>query len=73
MTTTSTPYAVGAAIRAEMGRQRLTMVELARRTDVPRSTLAYQIHNSALTVANLLLIAGALKVPVADLVGEVAA
>lgn len=64
---------VGAAIRAEMGRQRITMVELARRTGVPRSTLAHQIKLSALTVNNLIAIARSLNVPAAGLLDELAA
>lgn len=72
MTTRTLPN-VGAAVRAEMGRQRITMVELARRTEVPRSTLAHQIKLSALTVNNLLAIANALNVAAADLLDEVAA
>jgi transcriptional regulator with XRE-family HTH domain len=49
------------------------MVELARRTGIPRSTLAYQINVSALSVNNLLAIASSLGVPAADLLSEQAA
>lgn len=49
------------------------MVELARRTGIPRSTLAYQINVSALSVNNLLAIAQSLGVAAGDLLGEVAA
>lgn len=70
---TATTVDVGAGIRAEMGRQRISMVELSRRTDIPRSTLAHQINSSNLTVNNLILIAEALGITVALLVGEVAA
>lgn len=63
---------VAAVIRAEMTRQGVSVLELSRRTDIPRTTLAYQINNASLTVNNLLLIADALNVRVADLVGEAA-
>jgi len=65
--TTLTVQSVGAAVRAEMGRQRVTMVALARRTGIPRSTLAHQINLSTLTVNNLILIAGSLGVDPGDL------
>jgi len=71
--TTPTRQNAGAAVRAEMGRQRVSMVELARRTGIPRSTLAYQINVSALSVNNLLAIASSLGVPAADLLSEQAA
>jgi transcriptional regulator with XRE-family HTH domain len=64
---------VGATIRAEMGRQRISMLELARRTGIPRSTLAYQIGKDVLTVTNLITIAHALGVTAATLIGEKAA
>lgn len=64
---------VGAAVRAEMGRQRVTMVELSRRTGVARTTLAHQINISTLTVQNLMLIAQALNITASELLGEFAA
>lgn len=73
MPTTARKSDVGEEVRAEMGRQRVSMIELARRTGVARSTLAYQINSGTLTVRNLLLIAEALEVTVAVLIGEVAA
>lgn len=63
---------VAAGIRTEMTRQGISVLELSRRTDIPRTTLAYQINNGVLTVNNLLLIADALNVRVARLVGEAA-
>lgn len=51
---------VGAEIRAEMGRQRLTMSALADLTGIPRSTLAHQINTGRLTVHSLTEIAEAL-------------
>lgn len=71
--TTQTPPDVGAAVRAEMGRQRINMLELARRTGIPRTTLAHQVNRSTLSVTNLLLIAASLGVTAGDLLGEVAA
>lgn len=53
---------VGSNIRAEMGRRRVNMSELARRTKIPRGTLWGQINGGTVTVENLLLIAGALGV-----------
>jgi len=65
---------IGAKVRAEMGRQRVTMVELSRRTGVARSTLANQINLDTLTVYNLVAIAQALGVkPSTLLIDEVAA
>ncbi len=58
---------VGAAVRAEMGRQRVTMVELSRRTGVPRSTLAYQINSDKLSLSSFVAIVAALGVKAADL------
>ncbi len=55
-----TPRDVGAEIRAEMGRQRLSMSALADSTGIPRSTLAHQINNGPLTVDTLTAIAEAL-------------
>lgn len=53
---------VGANVRAEMGRQRINMSELARRTRIPRATLYGQINTGNITVNNLVLIAAALEV-----------
>lgn len=61
---------VGLNIRAEMGRQRVSMSELGRRTGIPRSTLAHQMDVSAVTVGNLVLIAQALSVDPSDLLPE---
>ncbi len=72
MTTQARPD-VGAAVRAEMGRQRVTMLELARRTGIPRTTLAHQVNRSTLSVNNLLLIAESLDVGIRELLGEAAA
>ncbi len=55
-----TPRDVGAEIRAEMGRQRLSMSALADSTGIPRSTLAHQINTGRLTVQSLTEIAKAL-------------
>ena len=74
MTTETLTSDVGAKVRAEMGRQRVTMVELSRRTGVARSTLANQINLDTLTVYNLVAIAQALGVkPSTLLIDEVAA
>jgi len=61
---------IGAAIRAEMGRQRISMVELAKRVGVSRTTLAYQINGNSLTAKNLIAVAAALDVPMRTLVGD---
>jgi hypothetical protein len=71
--TTQTIPDVGAAVRAEMGRQRVNMLELARRTGIPRTTLADQVNRSNLTVNNFVLITRSLGVAAGDLLGEVAA
>lgn len=60
----------GMNIRGEMGKQRISMVELSNRTEIPRSTLAYQINNGALTVSTLLRIAVALDVEPAALLPD---
>lgn len=54
-----------------MGKRRLTMVELANRTKIPRTTLAHQINKGTLTVATLLRIAQALDVEPAVLLPDV--
>ena len=64
---------VGAAVRAEMGRQRVSMVELSRRTGVARTTLAHQINTDSLSLSNFVAIAAALGVKPSDLLIEVAA
>jgi transcriptional regulator with XRE-family HTH domain len=61
---------VGVNIRAEMGRQRMSMVKLAALTGKPRTTLDYQINIGTVTVDNLVLIAAALGVQPADLLPE---
>jgi lambda repressor-like predicted transcriptional regulator len=63
---------VGQNIRAEMGRQRVSMSELSRRTGRSRTTLSHQIDISAVTVDNLVLIARALGVSAANLLGDAA-
>jgi hypothetical protein len=61
---------VGGKIRAEMGRQRMTMVKLAALTGKPRTTLDYQINIGTVTVNNLVRIADALQVDVVSLLPE---
>lgn len=73
MPTESLSSDVGAAVRAEMGRQRVSMVELSRRTGVARTTLAYQINSDSLSLSNFVAIAAALGVKASDLLTEVAA
>lgn len=68
----STASAVGQNIRAEMGRRRVSMVELGRRTGIPRTTLAHQIDVSRITVDNLVAIAKALDVDAADFLPDTA-
>lgn len=60
----------GLNIRAEMGRQRMTMSELSTRTNIPRTTLTHQIDGRGLTVDNLMRIATALGVTIADLLPD---
>lgn len=64
MPTDMTATQVGLNIRAEMGRRRISMVELHRRTGIARSTLAHQIDVSRVTVDTLVAIAKALDVDV---------
>lgn len=73
MPTTTLKSDVGAAVRAEMGRQRITMVELSRRTGVARSTLAHQINSDSLSLSNFVAIAAALDVKASDLLIDIAA
>jgi transcriptional regulator with XRE-family HTH domain len=61
---------VGSEIRAEMGRQRMSMVKLSKITGVPRGTLFGQINGGTVTVDNLVLIAQALAVEPSDLLPE---
>jgi len=61
---------VGLNIRAEMGRQKMSLKKLAETIGVPRSSLTHQIDVSRVTVDNLVLIARALKVEVSDLLPE---
>ena len=67
MPTDNIPAGVGSNIRAEMGRQRISMSELARRTRISRTTLAHQIDVSRVTVDTLVLIAHALSIEPSDL------
>jgi transcriptional regulator with XRE-family HTH domain len=64
---------VGAEVRAEMGRKRLSMVALSDKTGIARTTLAYQINSGRLTVETLVAVAKALDVPLSSLVGEAVA
>ncbi|SKM82698.1 Uncharacterised protein [Mycobacteroides abscessus subsp. massiliense] len=50
-----------------MGRQRVNIAELARRTQIARSTLSAQINSENITVKTLLRAAAALKVRPVDL------
>lgn len=72
---TATPRRdIGAEIRAEMGRQRISMLGLSRLTGIARTTLVDQINGGGrITVDNLVKIAGALKVDASDLMGEAVA
>jgi len=54
-------------IRAEMGRQRVSMAELSRRTKMPRTTLTHQIDTGTITVETLGLVAAALELDPAEL------
>lgn len=66
----STARELGELIRAEMGRRRVNMSELSRRTEIARSTLYHQINEGTLTAPALLRVADALGVTVAELIGE---
>jgi transcriptional regulator with XRE-family HTH domain len=61
---------VGPNIRAEMGRRRISMLELSRRTGVNRTTLAEQIDTAGVRVNTLVLIAQALGVKLSDLLPD---
>lgn len=61
---------VGLNIRAEMGRQKMSLKKLSETIGVPRSSLAHQIDISRVTVDNLVLIARALKVEVSELLPD---
>jgi len=63
----------GSNIRAEMGRKRVNMSELARRTGISRGTLWGQINGGTVTVDNLVLIADALGVASSDLLPPIEA
>jgi len=67
---TDTEFSVGREIRAEMGRQRVSMARLSRQVQVPRSTLTEQIDSDRVSVSTLLRIATALRVPAARLLPE---
>lgn len=64
---------IGDNIRAAMGRNRVNMAELSRRTGISRTTLIHQIDVSRITADNLILIAKALGVTTAELLGEATA
>jgi transcriptional regulator with XRE-family HTH domain len=66
----ATATEIGQNIRAEMGRRRINMSELSRRTGISRTTLLHQIDVTRVTVDNLVLIAQALDLPIGELVGE---
>jgi transcriptional regulator with XRE-family HTH domain len=71
---TSPPRDIPAEIRAEMGRQRLTMIGLSDYTGIPRTTLAEQINgNTRITVDNLVKIAKALGVDPSTFISGVTA
>lgn len=53
-----------------MGYHRVSMVELGRRTGIPRSTLANQIDSGRITVDNLIAIGNALGVAPAELLPD---
>lgn len=61
---------IGGNIRAAMGRNRVSMAELSRRTGISRTTLIHQIDVSRVTVDNLISIAKALDVATSELLGE---
>jgi transcriptional regulator with XRE-family HTH domain len=64
MTTTPSDAAVAGEIRAELGRQRLTQIELAIRLGEKRSWVARRlIGETPITVTDLARIADALGVP----------
>jgi transcriptional regulator with XRE-family HTH domain len=69
MPTSEAARELGSNIRAEMGRQRVSMVELARRTGISRSTLYHQINIGTLSAPALVLVADALDLSIADLIG----
>ena len=58
---------IGGNIRAQMGRQRISMAELARRTGINRTTLAHRIDVGGVTAGNLVDIADALDIEPSDL------
>ncbi|WP_052534912.1 helix-turn-helix domain-containing protein [Mycobacteroides abscessus] len=66
-TTETTADRVAANIRAEMGRQRVSVVELARRTGLSRPTVHRQVNDTGLTFDTLDRIARALDVDPAAL------
>lgn len=69
----TTAAEVGQNIRAEMGRRRINMSELSRRTGISRTTLMHQIDVTRVTVDNLIAIAKVLDVSVTDVLGEAVA
>jgi transcriptional regulator with XRE-family HTH domain len=70
---TESPRNLGAEIRAEMGRQRISMLRLSTLTGIPRTTLADQINGGRITVDTLAAIAAALDVTASSLLGEAVA
>jgi transcriptional regulator with XRE-family HTH domain len=70
---TESPRNLGAEIRAEMGRQRISMLRLSTLTGIPRTTLADQINGGRITVDTLAAIAAALHVTASSLLGEAVA
>jgi lambda repressor-like predicted transcriptional regulator len=58
-------------VRAAMGRRKVTVSELARRTGIPRHTVKYQLDSDTLSAENMVLIAQALDVDAAVLLAPV--
>jgi transcriptional regulator with XRE-family HTH domain len=75
MATPSTPDAdltVAAEIRAELGRQRISQADLARRLGVSRPWVSRRLNgDTALTIGDIATIADNLGVPVTHFVGPV--
>jgi transcriptional regulator with XRE-family HTH domain len=58
-------------IRAKMGVQKMRTADLARTTDIPRSTLSRIVNGQRLPdLKQVRLIAIALEIPMAQLIGE---
>lgn len=71
MPAATTPRDVGSEIRAEMGRQRISMLKLSSLTSIPRVTLADQINGKArMAVETLVSVAKALGVDPSNFLPE---